>query len=303
MSAPFRVPDTDAIVLAALCEDLGVDPARFPGAGAGLLDRDVTGSLLPAGERFSGVITMRQAGIVCGLPVAQRVFAALSNAAGGEPVECFPLAAEGAAVAAGTGVLEVEGPARTVLAAERTALDFLMVLAGIATEAARWQAAAGPSLRVCDTRKTVPGLRALSKYAVAVGGGTNHRMGLHDMVLIKDNHIRAAGGIGAAVERARAGAPGLQVQVEADTPEQAIEAASAGADLVLLDNMDDATLAEAVAAVRAATPPGGSCLTEASGGITLDRLPRIVEAGADRVSASALTFAAPLDIGLDERTD
>jgi nicotinate-nucleotide pyrophosphorylase (carboxylating) len=300
--APFRLPDTGAIVAAALAEDLGVETSRLLARGdASLLDRDVTGSLIPSGAVFSGVVTVRRAGIVCGLPVAQRVWATLASAAGCGEVDCFPLVAEGAAVEAGTGVLEVEGPARAVLAGERTALDFLMVLSGIASEAARWQAAAGPSLAVCDTRKTVPGMRALSKYAVAVGGATTHRMGLWDMVLVKDNHIAAAGGVAAAVARARDLHPDLLVQVEADDSAQAAEAARAGADLVLLDNMDDEGLAAAVAAVRATTPEGGACLTEASGGITIERLAGIAAAGVDRVSASALTFAAPLDIGLDEK--
>jgi nicotinate-nucleotide pyrophosphorylase (carboxylating) len=217
-------------------------------------------------------------------------------------VECFPLVAEGAAVDAGTGVLEVDGPARVVLAGERTALDFVMTLSGIASRTACWQAAAGPSLRVCDTRKSVPGMRALSKYAVAVGGGTNHRAGLFDMVLIKDNHIAAAGGIAAAVARSRRTHPGLLVEVEADTVAQAAEAAAAGSDLVLLDNMDPDGLARAVEAVRASTPLGRTCLTEASGGVTLERLPGIAAAGVDRASASALTFAPPLDVGLDERS-
>ncbi|MDO8964265.1 MAG: carboxylating nicotinate-nucleotide diphosphorylase [Coriobacteriia bacterium] len=304
MSALFRVPDTDEIVAAALAEDLGVPVARLLAPGApDLLLRDVTGSMLPEGARFSGVVTARAAGTVCGLPVAQRVWAALSAACGLEPVECFPLVAEGAAVSAGTCLMEVDGLARLVLAGERSALDFLMVLSGIATEAARWQAAAGTSLAVCDTRKTAPGLRALSKYAVAVGGGTNHRMGLWDMVLIKDNHIAAAGGIATAVERARMMHPGVLVQVEADTIAQAVQIAGAGADLVLLDNMDDAMLAEAVVAVKAATPDGRRCLTEASGGVTIERLAGIAAAGVDRVSASALTFARPFDVGLDERND
>lgn len=302
MSSPFRLPDTDQVIAAALAEDLGVETARLLTPGrADLLDRDVTGSLLAESATFAGVVTVREAGVVCGLPVAQRVWAMLSAASGVGPVECFPLVAEGAAVDAGTGVLEVDGPARVVLAAERTALDFLMTLSGIATETARWQAAAGPSLRVCDTRKTAPGLRELSKYAVAVGGGTNHRMGLFDMVLLKDNHIAAAGGIAAAVARAREAHPGLKVQVEADTVAQAAEAAAAGADLVLLDNMDDGLLTEAVEAVRASTPPDRTCVTEASGGVTIERLPGIVAAGVARASASALAFATPLDVGLDER--
>lgn len=302
--SPFRVPETDDVVAVALAEDLGVPAGRlFARGDASMLDRDVTGSLLPSGARFRGVVAAREAGIVCGLPVAQRVWAALAVASASEPPECFPLVAEGAAVAAGTALMEVEGPARVVLAGERTALDFLMVLSGIATEAARWQAAAGPSLAVCDTRKTLPGLRALSKYAVGVGGATNHRMGLYDMVLVKDNHIAAAGGIAAAVSAARRAHPDLRVQVEADSAAQAAEAASAGADMVLLDNMDDAALAEAVLAVRAATPAGSTCLTEASGGVTFERLGAIAAAGVDRASTSALTLARPLDVGLDALTD
>jgi len=193
-------------------------------------------------------------------------------------------------------------PASRCKAGERTALDFLMLLSGIATETARWVEAAGPDLAVCDTRKTSPGLRALSKYAVRVGGGTNHRIGLFDMVLIKDNHIRAAGGIVAAVESARLGHPEVLVEVEADTLAQAKEAVEAGADLVLLDNMSDELLAEAVLAVReAAEQLGRSVVTEASGGIGRDRLSALRATGVDRVSTSALTLGVcAIDFGLDE---
>lgn len=298
--APFRLPNSDDVIASALAEDLGVTPAVVLAASAGILERDVTGSLLPRSARFNGVVRSRAAGIVCGLPIAQRTFEILARAADVEPPECFPLVAEGAAVPPGTDVLEVEGDAAVIMAAERTAMNLLMVLSGIATEASRWQVEAGPSLSVVDTRKTLPGLRALSKYAVRVGGAANHRMGLHDMVLVKDNHIAAAGGITAAVERARRMHAGLVVEVEADTVAAATEAASAGADMVLLDNMDDETLRAAVAAVRA-TAAGHRCLTEASGGVTIDRLPALAALGLDRVSSSALTFAPPLDFGLDER--
>jgi nicotinate-nucleotide pyrophosphorylase (carboxylating) len=299
---PFALPDTRVVVAAALAEDLGVAAATLaPGAGGeALLARDVTGSLLPLGAEFAGVVRARSAGVVAGLPVAQHVWAMLAAAVGSGTVDVFPLLAEGAPVAPGDAVLEVSGPARVVLAGERTALDLLMVLSGIATEARRWQQAAGASVAVCDTRKTLPGLRALSKYAVRVGGGTNHRAGLFDMVLVKDNHIRAGGGIAAAVARSRELHPDMVVEVEADSLEQAAEAARAGADMVLLDNMDDATLARAVAAVREATPEGRACLTEASGGVTFERLPALAAAGVDRVSASALTLAPPLDFGLDD---
>lgn len=298
MTGDLRLPPIDEIVAAALAEDLGVESDALRVVTPGLLERDVTGSLVAAGSRFSGVVRVREDGVICGLPVAARVFEMLAEASGTDVPDAFPLVPEGARVRAGDAVLEIEGDARVVLAAERTALDFLMVLSGIATRAAAWQDAAGPTLRVLDTRKTFPGLRDLSKYAVRAGGASNHRMGLFDMVLVKDNHVLAAG-IAAAVAQARALHPDLPVEVEADTAAQAAEAASAGADYVLLDNMDDARLAEAVAAVRGAVPAGGRCETEASGGIGIERLPRLAEIGVDRVSASALTLAPPLDIGLD----
>jgi nicotinate-nucleotide pyrophosphorylase (carboxylating) len=236
------------------------------------------------------------------LPVIAAVYETLSSAAGLHmPVEVFPLVAEGTWVKPGTPVAEVEGAATAVLAAERTALNLLMTLSGIATQTARWVEVAGPKLAVCDTRKTLPGLRALSKYAVSVGGGMNHRMGLYDMVLVKDNHIAAAGGITAAIEKARGRHPELLIEVEADRQEQALEAVRAGADLVLLDNMSDERLADAVAAVKAlAEELGRRVLTEASGGIGLDRLGALRRAGVDRVSASAITLAPPCDFGLDE---
>ncbi|MDO9556373.1 MAG: carboxylating nicotinate-nucleotide diphosphorylase [Coriobacteriia bacterium] len=301
----FLLPDCDALIASALAEDLGVPVARVLRPGdVSLLERDVTSaSVVPAGVRFQGRIVAREACVVCGLPVAERVFEMLAIAAGlGDDVEVFPLLAEGTAVTAGTPVAEVSGSARVVLAAERTALDLVMLLSGIATEAARWQAEAGESIAVTDTRKTLPGLRDLSKYAVAVGGAHNHRVGLWDMVLVKDNHIAHAGGIAAAVGAARAVHPELLVEVEADTIGQATEAAAAGADIVLLDNMDDATTAEAVRAVRAACPMEKECLTEASGKITFERLAGLRATGVDRVSSSALTLALPVDFGLDEVT-
>jgi nicotinate-nucleotide pyrophosphorylase (carboxylating) len=225
----------------------------------------------------------------------------LARAAGlADHIEIFPLRAEGSVVAPGTPVAELAGSARAVLSGERTALNLLMTLSGIATEARRWSEAAGPNLAVLDTRKTLPGLRALSKYAARVGGATNHRAGLYDMVLVKDNHIRFAGGVGPAVSAARANAPGLLVEVEADTLEQALEAVAAGADLVLLDNMDDEALAAVVGVRAAAQAAGRAVLTEASGSIRFERLAALRATGVDRVSASAITLAPPLDFGLDE---
>lgn len=302
----YTTPDLESIVAAALAEDFGVEPTAFlRGAkpDLSLLERDVTShAVIGVDAAFSGRIVARQDCVIAGLPVADAVFERLSAAAGlFEPIDFFPLVAEGSHVAAGTPVAEVDGLAVAVLAGERTALDFLMVLSGIATRVAQWVAAAGPGLEVLDTRKTVPGLRALSKYAVVVGGGVNHRAGLYDMVLVKDNHIARAGGITAAIGRARLRHPGLEVEVEADTIEQAVEAVGAGADIVLLDNMGDAELAQAVAACRAAADERGRpVITEASGSIGVARLPGLAATGVDRVSASALTMAPPVDFGLDE---
>jgi len=304
----FDLPDIDRIIAAALSEDLGVDPERFSASavpGLDVLERDVTSaSVVGFDAHFSGVIVAREECVVCGLPVAAGVFETLSRSAGlFDPVDVFPLVAEGARIAAGTPVAEIEGLAVAVLAAERTALDFLMVLSGIASEASRWVEASGGDLAVCDTRKTLPGLRALSKYAVRVGGGTNHREGLFDMVLVKDNHLARSAGVAEAIVAARASHPDLVIEVEADTLAQAVEAARAGADIILLDNMGDAALATAVAACKeAAVECGREVLTEASGGISISRVTALRRTGVDRVSSSALlTLAPPVDFGLDER--
>ncbi len=304
----FSLPDVSDIVALALAEDLGVSPEEISAdADVDLLACDVTSdSTLPADARFSGAIVAREDLVVAGLPVGECVWSTLAGANRrgqthvGEAFEMFPLVAEGAHVEAGTRVAEVTGSARVILGGERTALNFLMVLSGIATETARWVAEAGPSLAVCDTRKTYPGLRSLSKYAVRVGGGTNHRSGLWDMVLVKDNHIAAAGGPEEAVRETGSRRPELLVEAEADSIEVAEVVARAGADVVLLDNMTDEDLASAVAAVkRIAEALGRRILTEASGGITFGRLAALASTGVDRVSTSALTFAAPVDLALD----
>lgn len=302
----YELPDPRDVIAAALAEDLGVPAAHFaPGSAPdpAVLDRDVTSAaVVPEHSILTGRVVAREPAIVCGLPVLAQVYSILGAAAGAPgSVEVFPLVAEGTAVDAGEAVAEVEGDARVVLAGERSALNLLMTLSGIATEARRWSDAAAGGVVVTDTRKTSPGLRSLAKYAVRVGGATNHRMGLWDMVLVKDNHLRAAGGTGPAAREAREAQPGLLVEVEADTVAQAAEAAESGADIVLLDNMDDATLAEAVEAVRAAARGAGRfVVTEASGGITIDRLPALASAGVDRVATSALTLARPVDFGFDE---
>jgi nicotinate-nucleotide pyrophosphorylase (carboxylating) len=306
----LRPPDADRLVVAALAEDLGMDLddwAHGEVVGRILLRNDpTTAATVGSGPVFTGRIVARQQGVLAGLPYARRSWELLAELAGvRRGVTVDPQLEDGDELVAGATIATVSGPAELVLTGERTALDFMMVLSGMATEAARWQraadAASGGRLKVTDTRKTVPGLRALSKYAVAVGGATNHRTGLWDMVLIKDNHLRHAPSIKEAVLAVRAARPDVEVEVEADTIEQAAAAAAAGADYVLLDNMDDELLRLAVEAVRLACVAGGArrCVTEASGGITLDRLPAIATAGVDRVSTSALTLAPPLDIALD----
>ena len=302
----FDLPDVRHTAALALAEDLGVDAERLldsAHADPAILQRDVTtASVVGEDTRFVGRIVAREACVVCGLPVAAEVFELLSRAAGlFEPVDVYPLVAEGTRVAPGTAVAEVDGLARVVLGAERTALNFMMVLSGIATEASLWAAEAGPGVHVCDTRKTVPGMRALSKYAVRVGGATNHRSGLWDMVLVKDNHLHSVGSVSHATHRARAANPGLKIEVEADTVEQAVEATEAGADLVLLDNMDDRTLVEAVAACRAAEARRGKIvLLEVAGNIRRERLAFLGTVGIDRISTSALTMAGPVDFALDD---
>lgn len=300
----FTLPDSADVVARALAEDFGVSPEAFLSGevDASILVRDVTSSsVVGVDARWSGRIVAREECVVAGLPVAAGVFEMLARSTGlFDAVEFFPLVAEGARVSEGTAVAELEGVAGVVLSAERTALDLLMILSGIATETARWVEAAGEGVEVCDTRKTLPGLRELSKYAVRVGGGTNHRTGLYDMVLIKDNHLAYGMSVSAAIHAARTANPSLRIEVEADTIEQAVEAVESGADIVLLDNMRGEHLTRAVSACREAAKARGSAVRlEASGGITVDRLADVVEAGVDRVSSSALTLARPVDFALD----
>jgi nicotinate-nucleotide pyrophosphorylase (carboxylating) len=210
------------------------------------------------------------------------------------------LAEDGQAVDAGAGVLRISGSARALLTAERVALNFVQRLSGVATATARFVAAvAGTRARILDTRKTTPGWRRFEKYAVACGGGTNHRVGLHDLVLIKDNHLAALAGaapnpVAAAVNRARELWPALRVEVEADTLEQVRLAVEAGADIILLDNMPPARLREAAALVA------GRAQLEASGGVTLNTVRAIAETGVDFISVGAVTHSArAVDLGLD----
>jgi nicotinate-nucleotide pyrophosphorylase (carboxylating) len=265
----------DEIVTRALAEDLG--------------DGDVTTAATVSAEARAGaLITQKAPGIVFGLDLAEATFRALDF-----EVEVQRLVDEGVWREGGE-VLRVTGRARALLSAERTALNFLQRLSGVATLAARCvQAVEGTGARILDTRKTTPGLRALEKAAVAAGGATNHRAGLYDQVLIKENHVALAGGVAAAVASALEAAPELLVEVECRTPEEVEEALGAGAPMILLDNMRPEQLRAAVSQVA------GRAQLEASGGVTLHTLREIASTGVDFVSVGAITHSAPaLDLSL-----
>ena len=254
---------------------------------------DVTSAAIVAGEQRAVARAVAQTPlVVCGSQVFARSFYRVDP---GLRVE--ERALEGSQAAAGDVLWLVEGSARSILMAERTALNFAQRLSGIATLTRRFVEAvpAGARLRITDTRKTTPGLRFLERYAVRIGGGHNHRDCLGSAVLIKDNHIAAAGGIAAAIARARSGAPHTsRIEVEVESLAQLDEALASGAEIVMLDNFDAAALAEAVTKAR------GRALVEVSGGITLERVRELVEAGVDVASVGALTHSAPAaDISLD----
>jgi nicotinate-nucleotide pyrophosphorylase (carboxylating) len=268
------------LVAGALAEDLG--------AG------DVTAeAVIDESAEAGAEIDQKEPGIIFGLDVAAEVF----RQAGAGPLE--PSAPEGAwRDEVPTRVATVSGPARALLAAERTALNFLCHLSGIATLTARFvRAVEGSGAEILDTRKTIPGLRGLEKQAVAAGGGTNHRLGLDDAILIKDNHLALAGGVREAVRRAREAQPGREVEVECGDLGEVREATEAGADRLLLDNMDPDQLRRAVAAAREGGD--GSPALEASGGITLVNVGEIAATGVDFISVGALTHSAPaLDLSM-----
>ncbi len=269
--------ELDAFLRRALAEDIGHGDVT-------------TEAIVPAGARARGVVRVKASGVIAGLDVAARVFALLdpasawrAEAADGDWIGDVP-----------HDVAEVSGSARALLSGERVALNLLQRLSGIATASRRAVEAAGGRLTILDTRKTTPGLRMLEKWAVRLGGASNHRFALFDGVLIKDNHIRAAGSLGEAVRRARARvAPALRIEVEASTLAEVEEAVRSGADIILLDNMTPAQMREAVAAI------GGRARTEASGGITLANLAEVAATGVDYASMGSLTHSAPaLDISL-----
>jgi nicotinate-nucleotide pyrophosphorylase (carboxylating) len=283
--------------LAQSLSGAGLDPGAVRSFVADALAEDLAGGIdvttaatVPPGERGLADLVARVPGVVAGLPVAAAAFWLASP-----DVDCTPVAADGDQVRAGQVLLTVSGPVGPMLTAERTALNLLCHLSGVATLTRRWvDAVAGTGARIRDTRKTLPGLRALEKYAVRCGGGVNHRMSLSDAALIKDNHVAAAGSVAAAFAAVRAYAPGLPLEVECDTLDQVTEALAAGAGLILLDNFDVQGLA---AAVRLAD---GRALLEASGGLTLANARSVAETGVDYLAVGALTHSAPaLDIGLD----
>lgn len=282
-SAPFDLSyfDLAAFIRATLAEDLGPT------------GRDVTSeSVIPADARFVGTMDSRDAIIVAGLPIAVAFFAHLDPA-----MEIEVLAAEGQNVAKGSDLLRLKGNARAMLTAERSALNTVQHLSGIATMTRAYvDAIAGTGAILLDTRKTIPGLRVLEKYATRMGGATNHRMGLWDGAMIKDNHVAVAGGVAEAVRRAKdAGVE--RIILEVDRIAQIEPGLAAGATHLLLDNMDVATLSEAVALVAGRVP------TEASGGVTLQTIRAKAETGVTFVSVGRLTQSAPAaDIGLDFAT-
>jgi nicotinate-nucleotide pyrophosphorylase (carboxylating) len=278
----LRAEEIKAAVAAALSEDVG--------------DGDVTTlATVPETSRVTAVMRARQPLTVAGLGFAETVFKSLSDR-----LRVTPLAKDSVRMDPGQPLMEIDGSARAILTGERVALNFVQRLSGVATLTAQFvEAVQGTPARILDTRKTTPGWRRFEKYAVACGGGINHRTGLFDMVMIKDNHLAALRGappnpIAAAVQKARTARPDLKIEVEADTLEQVGQAANAGADIILLDNMSCDQLREAVALVA------GRSQLEASGGVSLAGVRAVAETGVDFISVGALTHSAnAVDIGLD----
>ena len=258
----------DDLLRRALTEDIGFG--------------DVTGEAIFAADHFSaGILLAKQDLVLAGMAVFARTFALLDAR-----VNVLPKFADGARLGPGEELAAIEGPTRALLAGERVALNFLQRLSGIATQTSRFIAAAQGSALIVDTRKTTPGLRMLEKYAVTVGGGKNHRMGLDSMVLIKDNHIKAAGGIVPAVERVRGRvSPFLSIEVEAESLEQVEEALAAAVDVIMLDNMPLPLIKQAVGLI------GGKALVEVSGNVTLETVADLAASGVDLISSGALTHS------------
>ncbi|HEX3644048.1 MAG TPA: carboxylating nicotinate-nucleotide diphosphorylase [Vicinamibacterales bacterium] len=273
---PLAVELYRDIVRRALEEDVG--------------DGDITTDATVAPDLMArGVFLLKADCVVAGLDVALETFRQVDPA-----VRWVAHKGDGDACLVGDEAAEVTGTARALLVGERTALNFLQRLSGIATRARKFVDAAGGRITILDTRKTTPTLRGLEKYAVRAGGASNHRAGLFDAILIKDNHVRLAGGVRAAIARARARCPGLPVEIEAETLAQVEEALAAGADIILVDNMSTERIRDAVALAR------HRAKIEISGGVTLERIPELAATGADFVSVGALTHSAPaVDISFE----
>jgi nicotinate-nucleotide pyrophosphorylase (carboxylating) len=274
-----------------------LDPRLYRDLVRRALDEDVrdgdvtTEAIVPADVQARGTFLVKSEGVLAGLDVAFEVFRQLDKG----PVGSFAVRVrDGEWCRPGTEVADVVAPARTLLVGERTALNFLQRMSGIATLARRFAEAANGRIAILDTRKTTPTLRALEKYAVRAGGGANHRIGLFDAILIKDNHIALAGGVKAAIDRARAHRPGMPIEIEAATLHDVDLALAEGVEMILLDNMSTADIRIAVARAT------GRAKTEISGGVTLERLPELAATGADFVSVGALTHSAPaIDISFE----
>jgi len=276
LPAGLDAAEIQKLIDTAIAEDIG--------------DGDITSeAVIPPDTNFNGMMSARQDMVCAGLPIAKAIFETFSS-----HITFEALAADGDHLAAGANLARLGGPALALLTAERTAINMLQHLSGIATLTRKYaDAIAGTGTILLDTRKTTPGLRTLQKYATRMGGATNHRMRLDDGVLIKDNHIAVAGGVGEAINRARV--KGLTgIEVECDTLEQVIEALAAGADSILLDNLAPPLMAEAVTMIDGRVP------TEASGNVKLENIREIAETGVTYASAGRITYAAPaIDIGLD----
>lgn len=288
----FPMDDARRVVHAALVEDLGGDDGV-----------DVTTeATIPRDAVTTGEIVARAPGVVAGLPVAQLVVDETATITGSGMCEVNILVPEGTVVARGDVLATVSGPTATILTAERTILNILSRISGVATATRDWaDALKGTGATVLDTRKTTPGMRALQKYAVRAGGGTNKRLGLFDVAMIKDNHKLAAGSITAAYDRIRERFPDVPVQVEVTTVEEGLEAVAAGARFIMCDNMSPELLAETIEALSAT---GETIEVEATGGLTLERAAEYAATGVDYLSVGALTHsAAILDIALDLAED
>lgn len=275
----------------ALDEDLGPEPGRDL----------TTQSTVPADLTGTAHLVARAAGVVAGLPVVAEVLAQVASRFDLPAPTVEQRVPDGSRVTPGEVLAVLTGPVQVLLIAERTALNLASRASGVATHTRRWaDVLDGSGAQVLDTRKTTPGLRELEKYAVRCGGGTNKRMGLYDVAMIKDNHVVAAGGITAAIEAVRARFGDVPLQVEADTPAQALEAVAAGARFLLLDNMPPEVLTEVVTAVRAGESSTGRVELEATGNLTLERAAAVAATGVDYLSVGALTHSSPiLDLALD----